>query len=145
MDENGRGRRPTVEVETVAPDIAIATLRGEHDLATRAELTDALARASGHSRLLVDLGACTFLDSTVIGLIVSTCQRMWERDRRLELVIPPEAETIRRVVKIAGLTTFLTIHATRAEALAVMQAEERSRPDDGAAGAEAGQPASRNS
>ena len=71
MDENERGGRPTVEVETVAADIGIATLRGEHDLASQAALSDALARASEHDCLLVDLGACTFLDSTVIGLIVA--------------------------------------------------------------------------
>ncbi len=123
MDEK-RGRRPTVEVESVASDIGIATLRGEYDLAARAALSDALARASEHSCLLVDLGACTFLDSTVIGLIVATCQRMWERDRRLELVIPSEAEPIHRVMKVSGLTTFVTIHATRSEALATLQTEE---------------------
>jgi len=119
-----RGRRPTVEVESVTSDIGIATLRGEYDLATRAALSDALARASEHSCLLVDLGACTFLDSTVIGLIVATCQRMWERDRRLELVIPPEAEPIHRVMRVAGLATFVTIHATRSEALAILQTDE---------------------
>ena len=119
-----RGRRPTLEVESVTSDIGIATLRGEYDLATRAALSDALARASEHSCLLVDLGACTFLDSTVIGLIVATCQRMWEQDRRLELVIPPEAEPIHRVMKVSGLTTFVTIHATRSEALATLQTEE---------------------
>ena len=123
-EKDDRGRRPTVEVETVASDIGIATLRGEHDLATKAALSDALAHASEHNRLLVDLGACTFLDSTVIGLIIATCQRMWERDRRLELVIPREAEVIHRVVKVAGLTTFVTIHATPAEALAILQTEE---------------------
>jgi anti-anti-sigma factor len=124
MDESERGRRPTVEVETVAPGIGIATLRGEHDEGTKAALSDALARASEHRCLLVDLGACTFLDSTVIGLIVATCQRMWERDRRLELVIPHEAEPMHRVMKVADLTTFVTIHPTRAEALAVLQTEE---------------------
>jgi anti-anti-sigma factor len=124
MDENERARRPTVSVETVAPDIGIATLGGEHDLDSKEALSDALARASEHSCLLVDLGECTFLDSTVIGLLVVTCQRMWEQGRRLELVIPREAELIHRVMKIAGLTTFLTIHGTRAEALASLQAEE---------------------
>ena len=123
MDEK-RGRRPTVEVESVASDIGIATLRGEYDLAARAALSDAVARASEHRCLLVDLVACTFLDSTVIGLIVATCQRMWERDRRLELVIPSEAEPIHRVMKVSGLTTFVTIHATRSEALATLQTEE---------------------
>jgi len=124
MDGNERGSRPTVEVESVATDIGIATLRGEHDLTTKEALSDALARASAHSCLLVDLGACTFLDSTVIGLIVATCQRMWEQDRRLELVIPPEAEPIHRVMRVAGLATFVTIHATRSEALAILQTDE---------------------
>ena len=81
----------------------------------RAELADELARASEHPYLLVDLGECAFIDSTVIGLLVMTCQRMWERDGRLELVIPREATVLRRVLKIAGLTTFLTIHETRDE------------------------------
>jgi anti-anti-sigma factor len=124
MDGNERGSRPTVEVESVATDIGIATLRGEHDLTTQEALSHALARASAHSCLLVDLGACTFLDSTVIGLIVATCQRMWEQDRRLELVIPPEAEPIHRVMRVAGLATFVTIHATRSEALAILQTDE---------------------
>jgi len=124
MDGNERGSRPTVEVESVATDIGIATLRGEHDLTTKEALSQALARASAHSCLLVDLGACTFLDSTVIGLIVATCQRMWEQDRRLELVIPPEAEPIHRVMRVAGLATFVTIHATRSEALAILQTDE---------------------
>jgi anti-anti-sigma factor len=121
MDEDERERRPSVEVEIVSPEIAIATLRGEHDLNSKDELSEALARTSEHHYLLIDLGECAFLDSSVIGLIVVTCQRMWEGDRRLELVIPREAAAIQRVMKIAGLTTFLTIHETRAEALAGMQ------------------------
>jgi anti-anti-sigma factor len=123
MEENGRARRPTVEVESVSPDIAVATLRGEHDLSSKAELAGALACASEHRCLLVDLGGCTFLDSTVLALLVATCQRMWERDQRLELVIPEEASAIRRVITIAGLATFLKIHETRAAAIADMQLE----------------------
>jgi anti-anti-sigma factor len=121
MEEQVRERRPAVEVEIVSPEIAIATLRGEHDLNSQPELGDELARASQHHYLLVDLGECAFLDSTVMGLLVVTCQRMWERDRRLELVIPREATDIQRSLMIAGLTTFLTIHETRGEALAGIQ------------------------
>jgi anti-anti-sigma factor len=124
MEEQDRNGRPTVEVEMASPDIAIATLRGEHDLGSQAELSDALERASQHPYLLVDLGECAFVDSTVMGLLVVTCQRMWERDRRLELVIPRDAAAIQRVMKIAGLTSFLSIHATRSEALAGMQSSE---------------------
>jgi anti-anti-sigma factor len=124
MEPHVQDARPTVQVEIVAPGIAIATLRGEHDLDSRAELAGELARASEHHHLLVDLGECAFIDSTVMSLLIVTCQRMWERDRRLELVIPAEAEVIQRVLKIAGLTTFLTIHQTREEALACAQAHD---------------------
>jgi anti-anti-sigma factor len=123
MEENGRARRPTVEVESVSPDIAVATLRGEHDLSSKAALAEALVCASEHRCLLVDLGECTFLDSTVLALLVATCQRMWEQDRRLELVIPDDASAISRVITVAGLTTFLTIHEDRAAAIAGMQPE----------------------
>ncbi|MDX6630107.1 MAG: hypothetical protein QOH00_2353 [Gaiellales bacterium] len=54
----------------------------------------------------------------MLGLLVATCQRMWERDGRLELVVQLEISAIQRVIKIAGITTFLTIHETRDEALA---------------------------
>ncbi|HET6175271.1 MAG TPA: STAS domain-containing protein [Gaiellales bacterium] len=121
MNANERGQQ-TVELAQHAPDIAIATLRGEHDLDSRAELDGALTRGSEHSFLLVDLSECGFLDSTVIGLLVVTCQRMWERDGRLELVVPAEAAALQRVMEIAGLTTFLTIHETRSEGIAAMEA-----------------------
>jgi anti-anti-sigma factor len=124
MEQHVRDGRPTVDVETASPEIAIATLRGKHDLNSQAELADELARASKYPYLLVDLGECAFLDSTVMGLLVMMSQRMWERDCRLELVIPREATVLRRVLTVAGLTTFLTIHETRDDALAAVQAHD---------------------
>jgi anti-anti-sigma factor len=124
MTENDRTRRPTVSLELHGPDVAIATLRGEHDLDSKAELADVLRRASAQRYVLVDLSECTFIDSTVLGLLVVTCQRMWEQDGRLELVIPDETSAVRRVIKVAGLSTFLTIHRTRDEGLAGMHAPQ---------------------
>ncbi|MDP9257295.1 MAG: STAS domain-containing protein [Actinomycetota bacterium] len=123
MEDTDRTRRPTIRLELYAPDVAIATLTGEHDLASKAELTDVLARASAQRYVLVDLSECAFMDSTVLSLLVLTCQSQWERDGRLELVIPRETSAIQRVMTIAGLTTFLTIHETRDEGLASLQAD----------------------
>jgi len=123
MQDDDRTRRPTIRLELHTPDIAIVTLTGEHDLASKAELTDVLARASAHRSVLVDLSDCTFVDSTVLSLLVLTCQSQWERDGRLELVIPRETSAIQRVLTIAGLTTFLTIHETRHEGLARLEAD----------------------
>src|SRR3954453_21902111 len=57
----------TVSLERHSPAVAIVTLRGEHDLATRAEINAALARAGGEADVLVDLSDCSFIDSSVIG------------------------------------------------------------------------------
>ena len=122
MDDNAE--RPAVGLEVHAPDIAIVMLTGEHDLNSKAELGDALGRASEQRFVLVDLSECTFVDSTVLALIVASCQRVWEHDGRLELVIPRDTATVHRVLKIAGLTTFLTIHETRDKALASFRRDE---------------------
>jgi anti-anti-sigma factor len=123
MQDDDRTTRPTIRLELHAPDIAVVTLTGEHDLASKADLADVLARASAQRYVLVDLGECTFLDSTVLSLLVLTCQSQWERDGRLELVIPRDTSAIQRVMTIAGLTTFLTIHETREDGLARLEAD----------------------
>ena len=45
----------TVALERHAPGVAIVTLRGEHDLSTRAEINATLARVGGEADVLVDL------------------------------------------------------------------------------------------
>jgi anti-anti-sigma factor len=107
-----------------APDIAIATLGGEHDLNSKAEVGDVLVRASAQPFVLVDLSECTFIDSTVLALLVITRQRLWERGGRLELVVPHETSAVQRVMQIAGLTAYLTIHETRDEGIASLRAAE---------------------
>jgi anti-anti-sigma factor len=124
MDDNVGAGRPTVSLELQAPDLAIVTLAGEHDLNSRAELGDTLERASAQRFVLVDLSPCAFIDSTVLALIVSTCQRVWERDGRIELVIPRNSAAVQRILSIAGLTTFLTIRGTRDEAIASLRGDE---------------------
>jgi anti-sigma B factor antagonist len=123
MDDTAGSRQPTVGFQVEAPDIAVVTLVGEHDLTSKEELGGVLQRAGAQRSILVDLSECTFVDSTVVALIVAACQRAWEQDGRLELVIPRDMATIQRVLKIAGLTSFLTIHETRDEALASLAAE----------------------
>ena len=51
------------------PGIAVVALFGEHDLSGKQRLSDALAKASVRRDVLVDLSACTFLDSSVIGTL----------------------------------------------------------------------------
>ena len=111
----------TVEVEPHAPDVVVVALRGEHDLNTRQLFSEALARAGDDGNVLVDLSECSFIDSTIIGVLVLAFQAQTKRGRRLELAIPPAAQAIQRVATIAGLRTFLSIHETRSAGLASIQ------------------------
>jgi anti-anti-sigma factor len=106
--------RGTVEVELhPQPGVAVVAVRGEHDLRTKAELAEALERASAHPHVLVDLSECSFMDSLVIGALVVASKRLEERDGRLEVVIAPEAHTVHRLAELTRLATFLPIHAAR--------------------------------
>lgn len=96
------------------PGIAIVGLFGEHDLSGKQRLRDALARASVRLNVLVDLSACTFIDSSVIGALFAARSQLAEQGGRLELVIPPEATAVRRVADLTILGTLLTIHETTA-------------------------------
>ena len=112
-----RPRPGTVSLERPAAGVVIVTLGGEHDLNTRPQLGEALARAGDAIGVLVDLTDCAFIDSTVIGVLVVAFQTAAESGRRFELTIPEDARAIRRVATVAGLTTFMTIHGTRAAGL----------------------------
>ena len=140
-DEAERGSAPvdgaepgTVALERHAPGVAIVTLRGEHDLASRAEINAILARVGGEVDVLVDLSECSFIDSSVIGALVAAVQTFAERGRRLELAIPSDAVTIQRVAKVAGLATFLAIHETREAGLASVSGRLKARRRHRAAG-----------
>jgi anti-sigma B factor antagonist len=109
---------PVVEVEFARPGIALVKLRGEHDIASKQRLGEALACASARPNVLVDLSECTFMDSSVIAAFFHARKKLAERGGRLELVIPPQANTIQRVAKITRLGASLPIHETQGAAVA---------------------------
>jgi anti-anti-sigma factor len=76
------------------------SLHGEHDLASSETLRAALAPLLGD--LVVDLSDCTFMDSTVIAVLLGKCYDLRDEGRRLELVLPPENAAISRVVDVVG-------------------------------------------
>ena len=69
---------------------AIVALRGEHDIATAAEASAALGAVEGN--VLVDLSDCTFLDSTVIGVLFVRNEELARDGCRLEVLVPAGAE-----------------------------------------------------
>jgi anti-anti-sigma factor len=105
----------SVGVEHSAAGLAVVSLRGGHDLGGRQALVDTLARVGAGRDLLVDLSECTFLDSTVLGVLLKTSQEREADGARLGLVIPPEAHIVYRVTSVTGVAAVLPIYASRAD------------------------------
>jgi anti-anti-sigma factor len=102
----------TIEVKFHSPTASVVTLRGEHDLDSRPGVMLALAAASEHGDVLVDLSECTFMDSSIISAFLLAAKRLQERDGMLELVIPPDARHLHRILEMTSVQTILPSHET---------------------------------
>jgi anti-anti-sigma factor len=110
----------TITVEMRSREVTVVTMSGEHDLGSAVEVRHALAATASMSRnLIVDLGACRFMDSTIINILLQTSHSLHTQGGMLMLVIPPGcAPMIFRVFETLGVQRVLPIYETCAAALA---------------------------
>ena len=105
-------RSPDIDVEVRpqrAPQYsAIVSLHGEHDIATSSALVDSLRPLLGD--VLVDLSDCSFIDSTVIGSLISAAHELDREGYTLSLVVPPENVRIARTLEIVHIGELIPIH-----------------------------------
>jgi anti-sigma B factor antagonist len=94
---------------------SVVTVQGELDLSTAEDLRSALGRASGEGapRLAVDLTAVTFLDSTILGVLVETLKQARERGGEMRLI--GVHGSLAKVISITGLDSAFDIDATIAD------------------------------
>lgn len=92
-------------------------LTGEHDIASRSDVTAALQAAGDNPRVIVDLSGVDYLDSTTIEEIARAIRRVRALGGKLVLVAPNER--LVRVLSIAGLTGGARIVDTLADARAI--------------------------
>jgi anti-anti-sigma factor len=104
------------------PGIAYVQVRGRDFSGTEA-LAKALASASDQLNVLVDLSECTFMDTSVIGVLIPAGHDIKQRGGRLELIIPPAATTAHRVADITRLADVLPIHETHGAGFASFAVE----------------------
>jgi anti-anti-sigma factor len=106
---------PSVDVVDDPPDeprfAAIVSLHGEHDMATAADVSDAIAAVSGS--VLVDLSDCDFVDSILIGTLFENAQRIRKGGNLFELVVPPSSVNVARTLELVHLEELLPIHPGR--------------------------------
>jgi anti-anti-sigma factor len=90
---------------------AIVSLRGEHDLSTAEQVSQAIGSVAGS--VLVDLTDCTFVDSTVIGVLFALSQDLEREGHYLEVVVPPENSRVARTLELVRMRDVIVVHAVR--------------------------------
>ncbi|HEX2096228.1 MAG TPA: STAS domain-containing protein [Solirubrobacterales bacterium] len=111
-----------VQTEELDGGIRVFTVRGELDMNTAPELEQALdgALAEEEAAVMLDLSDCEFIDSTGIALIVRTWQRL-DRDAgnggKGRFVLCCVNHQVRRLLKITGVESSITLHEQRDAAL----------------------------
>ena len=111
---DGSGPPPgPVTIEIVSATAAVVTLEGDHDVASLDSVDDAFRLAGGRD-LLVDLSGCTFIDSTIIKLLLRTMRSLEGTGTRFELVIDPTPSGhVARVAHLMGISQVIRTHDTR--------------------------------
>lgn len=101
-----------IRSERSGQDIFVVSLAGEHDLHTAPKVQQELRSviAAGARAAVVDLTATTFLDSTMLSVLLSTRNELPDGGRLL-LVI--DDATIKRVFEIAGVDRFFDFYPSR--------------------------------
>jgi anti-sigma B factor antagonist len=104
-----------VTTETLSDGATVLHVEGELDMATSGALEEALDAADG-GRVVIDLGPCTFLDSSAVRVLVSAARSAEESGRELSLVARDPG--ILRVLEIAAVDTMLPVHSSVDDAAA---------------------------
>ena len=101
----------------VGTDPHVIEVTGELDLYSAPELQEMTARAidAGSKDLIVDLSHVTFIDSTGLGILVSTLNRIRRMSGTLALIVSDY--DVERLLELSGLHGTFTIYRSREEAL----------------------------
>ena len=107
----GKVRHVELKVSTrFQGDRAIVALAGEIDLYTAPRLQSELAAAlagGDPARLVVDMSAVEFCDSTGMNVLLSCLRRVRERGGELEIASPKPA--VRKILQVTGLDSVFTL------------------------------------
>jgi anti-sigma B factor antagonist len=122
------------EVRTERPveGVTVVGLVGEHDLATKDEISGAIeqALAAGDS-VAVDLSSAEFIDSSTLHVLVSSSRRAAESGRGFALVLGGN-EAIRQVFELTGLVSQFESAPSVDQAVEALRAQAAARRSDSA-------------
>jgi anti-sigma B factor antagonist len=102
-------------VESADRGVVVISVCGDVDAFAAPALKEQLFAGidSGAEKVVVDMTASTFIDSTGLGVLVAGLKRA--RGRKLSIV--SDDDGLRRIIRIVGLDRVLLLYRTQAEAL----------------------------
>ena len=109
-----------IVVERAEPGVEVVVVTGEHDLSTAPELERRLeaALASGQP-VVIDLLGTTFIDSTVLRVVICAREQAGERSVGFRCVLgETTGHGVRRLLELTGMEDRLETVPTRADAIA---------------------------
>lgn len=116
-----------VKVERPSDGLAVIVLEGEHDLGTVADVREAIAGAADAGEaIVIDLGATTFVDSSILGVVLEARRAAQEDHRGFAVGCDGAAEAVRRVLEVTGLKDELPVYPDRATAIESLGSQEPS-------------------
>jgi anti-sigma B factor antagonist len=106
-----------VTVERSAGGAAVVA-RGALDAYEAPALSDAFAAVAGDARVVVDLAAVSFLDSTALGVVVRAVKEIEQGGGQSRVVLP--RGTGRRIFELTTLDQALPVVESREQALTAL-------------------------
>jgi anti-sigma B factor antagonist len=109
----------SVNLDTSEPGVVIVVLEGEHELFTATKLQRRLeALIDEGLALVVDLTRATFLDSSIVSVLLRARERARDAGTSYAIVLDESsAYPVRRMFEITGLDRYLPVVPTRTKAL----------------------------
>jgi anti-anti-sigma factor len=115
-----------IVVERAEPGVEVIIVTGEHDISTAPELERRLEAAleSGHA-VVIDLLGTTFIDSTVLRVLICAREQASERSIGFRCALGESTgHGVRRLLELTGMAGRLQAVPTRADAIAGAVAPE---------------------
>jgi anti-sigma B factor antagonist len=109
--------------------LAVLTISGEHDLSTAPNLRRRLdALIEERVATVVDLSPATFIDSSILGVILDGRRRAAEARIGFAVARSIGSDAVDRVLEVTGLRTELPVHARREEAVTAASGNSGNSP-----------------
>lgn len=102
-------------------EVHVVEILGEHDIASAPDLRIALegALAAAPTGVVADLTSASFIDSTILGVLLGGREKARELGRGFAVLLGPDGQlAVRRIIEVTGLGPILSVHETREAAAA---------------------------